>query len=242
MTHYVLELVQEIAGIESKIYPVLIHTEDDLILVDAGYPNQMPVIRDALNRFGFKIEDLTKVIITHHDHDHMGSLAALKRLNPEMMVYASEFERPFISGEKTSMRLEQARRYNETLEGEALIFGQQFERYLSTIEPCHVEGVLSGDLNFLEGIDIIETPGHTPGHISLYLKKEKVLITGDACVLEKGFLEIANPEFTLDFPSSFQSLSKILKLSPNKLICYHGGQLKENVDGALRKLIDMASK
>ena len=77
------------------------------------------------------------------------------------------------------------------------------------------------------GCRILATPGHTPGHISLYLEKEHVLITGDAAVTEAGRLELANPQFCLDLEQAERSLKRLQSIPCARYICYHGGVLEK---------------
>ena len=70
---------------------------------------------------------------------------------------------------------------------------------------------------------VIATPGHTPGHISLFVEKDSIVITGDAFVLEDGRPVIANPQFTLDMTEAESSLNKLLSLNAKAYYCYHGG-------------------
>lgn len=58
----------------------------------------------------------------------------------------------------------------------------------------------------------IPTPGHTKGHISYLIngKEEKILITGDACISEKGFrLGIETGKFSLDLENGLKSFLRI---------------------------------
>ena len=70
---------------------------------------------------------------------------------------------------------------------------------------------------------IMETPGHTSGHISLYFPLS--IITGDAAVNEENKMAIANPHFCLDIEKAEQSLKKIKSLNPKNIYCYHGGKI-----------------
>ena len=90
---------------------------------------------------------------------------------------------------------------------------------------------------FEQEILVVHTPGHTKGHISLYLINEMTLIAGDALVIEDGRFNIANPDFTLDLETAVKSVEKIRKLSPRKIICYHGGVMTQNIDKELEALI-----
>jgi glyoxylase-like metal-dependent hydrolase (beta-lactamase superfamily II) len=73
------------------------------------------------------------------------------------------------------------------------------------------------------GCKIVATPGHTPGHISLYLPDQGVVIAGDAMALENGVPAIANPQFTLDPKAAKASMDKLLSLGADIYVCYHGG-------------------
>jgi len=87
------------------ITPVVIQDEQDTILVDCGYPDSVVLIEEALHRHSLSIGQLTKLIATHHDLDHIGSLAALKRANPQISIVALDFEVPYLEGTKKSLRL-----------------------------------------------------------------------------------------------------------------------------------------
>lgn len=91
------------------------------------------------------------------------------------------------------------------------------------------------------GMEIIHTPGHMPGHISLYLPASKTLLAGDAVVLEHGKLNIANPQFTLDMKEAVRSVERLLDFDIDQLICFHGGVFQGDVKGALKNLIQVYS-
>ncbi|MFJ9501183.1 MBL fold metallo-hydrolase [Brevibacillus centrosporus] len=65
-------------GQQETITPVLLQDEQETILVDCGYPDFVPLLEEVVGRFGLTLAAVTKLIVTHHDIDHMGSLAAFK--------------------------------------------------------------------------------------------------------------------------------------------------------------------
>lgn len=65
-------------GAPAVIHPTLIWDAQAAILVDAGYPGQLPRIREAIEERGVRFGDLAKVIVTHHDQDHIGGLSSLQ--------------------------------------------------------------------------------------------------------------------------------------------------------------------
>ena len=84
----------------------------------------------------------------------------------------------------------------------------------------------------------MNTPGHTPGHISIYFPKNKILIANDAVVVENDELEIANPQFALDLSQAIESVRKISLLDIDRLFCYHSGVVDRDVKKKLIKLLN----
>jgi glyoxylase-like metal-dependent hydrolase (beta-lactamase superfamily II) len=233
-----LTLTQEIGTQTIDVHPVIIFNDSDLVLCDAGYPNQVDQINSELNKYGFSISDITKIVITHHDHDHVGSLSVLKKMNKNLMAISSEIESSFIEDQSKSLRLFQAKEYNKKLSGKELEFGVQFVKYLESIQNCDIDQTVQDGDYILPGLRVVFTPGHTPGHISLLGEDSHVIITGDALAIENSKLIIANPEFTLDIESCVKSITKILHLAPKELICYHGGTIRNGIDKLLRDILD----
>jgi glyoxylase-like metal-dependent hydrolase (beta-lactamase superfamily II) len=88
---------------------------------------------------------------------------------------------------------------------------------------------------------VIFTPGHTPGHISLYLEKSKVLIAGDALTAQGGYLNSPNPSLTLDIYTAIRSVRRLVDLDIDTIICYHGGVVSEDANGQLRRVLQEAT-
>lgn len=90
------------------INPVLLISKNDVVLVDCGYPNFLSFLEDEMKSKGIDPNSLTKVLITHHDDDHMGALYEIKEKYPHIKVVSSEIESEYISGKRKSLRLLQA--------------------------------------------------------------------------------------------------------------------------------------
>ncbi len=225
---------------EQIIYPVLIKTDSLLTLVDCGYENQVHLLEEAMLSIGFHLGDLTGTIITHHDIDHMGGLFQLKQKYPHIKVYSSNLEAPYISGERKSLRLQQAEDLFDQLPADYKPWAIAFQQELSNMKPVVVDTSFEedGPLPFLELVNSIHTPGHMPGHISLYIPSIKTLIAADAMVIEGDTLQIANPQFTLDMPKAIESVRKLSELEIDNLICYHGGIMKEKIHHHILQLLN----
>ena len=208
--------------------PALLADEAHLVLVDCGYPDSLPLIESAMANLGLSPAELTEVFITHHDDDHMGTLARLCARYPQVRVVAGEGEAAYLTGAQKSLRLCQAEALQPTLPPETRAWGEAFCRRLAAVEPVPVhQTVTDGDLlPWCGGCRVVATPGHTPGHCSLYLPGLRAVVTGDAAVLEAGAPAVANPHFTLDLPQAEASLQKLLALDADCWLCYHGGILR----------------
>jgi len=76
------------------------------------------------------------------------------------------------------------------------------------------------------GIEVIHTPGHTPGHISLFLRESSILVTGDALNVIDGTLTGPNPQHTNDMELGLRSMEKAKKFPIKAVVSHHGGYLK----------------
>jgi glyoxylase-like metal-dependent hydrolase (beta-lactamase superfamily II) len=239
MEEYILTVNFPLGGRTETIYPAVLKDKEELILVDAGYPGQLGLFRRAAELKGLDLDLLTKIIITHHDFDHVGSLAEMKRAFPKAKIVSSEIEAAFISGKKKSQRLEQAEHIFKTLPREKRRGALAFQNMLAQIEKVDVDITVHGGALLPQsgGIRVIATPGHMEGHISLYIEETKTLVSGDAVVIEDGKLSIANPQFTLNIEQVLASLRELLAYDIQRIICYHGGLFSGDCRIALEDIL-----
>lgn len=207
------------------IYLALLRDKRGDVLVDCGYSGFLPRIEAAVSAHGGRMDALAAVIVTHHDHDHMGALAALKAKYPHVRVYAAAGEAEYVSGRRKALRLQQAEAMQDSLPDGQKPMGEAFMAMLRCVEPVEPDVLLaSGDvLDICGGCRVVGTPGHTPGHISLYFPEHGTVITGDAMVLENSLPAVANPEFAYSLPDAQRSLKRLLALDAETYICSHGG-------------------
>jgi glyoxylase-like metal-dependent hydrolase (beta-lactamase superfamily II) len=231
---YVLPIPRSPQEHESVLNLTLIVDEhDDNTLVDAGLPDQMEAISAALVEAGIGVSDLRRIIFTHQDLDHVGSGAALVRQSGAR-VLAHSADAPYIEG---SLRL--LKPSPEMLEQRP-----QMREVLERLEPVGIDEYVEDGtrLDLAGGTKVISTPGHTPGHISLYLERSKVLIAGDALRAERGSLNGPNPSMTLEMRTAIHSIRRLANLEIDTIVCYHGGVVSEDVNGQLRRVVQEASR
>ena len=211
---------------------LIVDEENGNTLVDAGLPDQVEAINAALVEAGIGVRDLRRIIFTHQDLDHVGSGAALVRQSGAT-VLAHPADAPHIDGSLRPLKpspemLEQRPQMREALE---------------RLEPVGVDERVedSALLDLAGGTKVIFTPGHTPGHISLYLERSKVLIAGDTLTAERGYLNGPNQPMTPEMRRAIQSIRRLADLEIDTIVCYHGGVVADDANGQLRRVIEEAS-
>ncbi|NBD23845.1 MBL fold metallo-hydrolase [Paenibacillus glycinis] len=198
--------------------PTVLWDDRDVILVDTGIPGQTELIRVAFQEAGIPFEKLTKVLITHQDMDHIGSLPDLvQAFGDRIQVLAHEVAVPYLAGE---IPLDKSKKLVST--------------------PVKVDVALQdGDvLPFAGGIRVVFSPGHTPDHTSFYHIPSKTLIAGDALTAQDGILQSYSPAYTPDQATALQSIAKFRSLELEKIIAYHGGECTDNLQDRLQAILD----
>jgi glyoxylase-like metal-dependent hydrolase (beta-lactamase superfamily II) len=209
----------------------------DFILVDAGMPKSADeIISVTEERFGSNCRPKA-IVLTHGHFDHVGAVIELVE-HWNIPVYAHELEFPYLTGESS---------YPEpdpTVEGGMIAKMSSFFPNEPINLGNHVERLpKSGEIPFMSGFRWIHTPGHTPGHVSLFREVDRALIVGDAFVtVKQEYLykvltqeqEISGPPryFTSDWNSAWKSVKKLESLKPSVAITGHGypmdGELLSN--------------
>ena len=101
--------------------------------------------------------------------------------------------------------------------------------------PQPLRALRDGDEVF--GLQIVATPGHTPGHLAVFDPDTGVLLAGDA-LTNPGGLAGPDPQFTEDMDAATQSVRKLARLAPSTILVGHGDPV---VDGAAAALQRVAS-
>ena len=168
---------------------------------------------------------MRRVILTHQDPDHIGSLAEVVRVSgAEVLAHGEDV--PYIEGRLPLLKLpppEQREAMLATLPPQArAMFSQpptpvKVDRTLEDGERLELGGVLQ----------VVFTPSHTPSHISLYLERSRALISGDALVSSEGRLGGPRERATPDMVEARASVVKLAKLDVDTVLTYHGGVVED---------------
>jgi glyoxylase-like metal-dependent hydrolase (beta-lactamase superfamily II) len=232
-----LEIPMSFLGGTGTIHPVVLWDGGDgITLVDAGLPGQLPQIEAGLKELGLELGDVRRLLLTHQDIDHIGSADAVVKATGAV-VYAHAADVPYIQGEKPLLKMD-ASRYEARIQGLPEAQKKAVRALLASPPKVAVQTVLNGgeELPFHGGIVVVPTPGHTPGHVCYYLKKQKLLLAGDAMRVEEGSLIGPSPMATPDMRSAVASLKSLLPFTIDSVLCYHGGLVNRDVGARLKEL------
>ena len=204
--------------------PYLIVDVDGLTVIDAGLPRSDKKILAYLTSLGKRAQDVKRILITHSDFDHIGGLAALQAATGAR-TYASRIEADAIARGKPSREISPK--------------GFSLRRMLFSLispfvkaTPVQVDEILAeGDtLPVLGGLRVVETPGHTPGHISLFAPSVGVLFCGDSMVSDAKGLQGSRPGITWDETRARESERKQAALGA-QIVCSGHGSVVTDADG-----------
>ena len=163
----------------------------------------------------------------------------MKRKYHGIQVLADIKERPYINGEKEFVKLQKQRETYDSLPESQKEIIRVLQQSYSSYEPVDIDGILHDHdiFSWCGDVEIVSTPGHTGGHICLYLYEFKTLIAGDALFIQDDELVISLPMYTLDFEQAKQSIRKLIDYDIEEIICYHGGIYKGNIKAALNRIL-----
>ena len=203
--------------------PYLIIDPDGLTLIDSGLPGNQKKILNYISNLGHAPSDLKRIIITHADIDHTGSLSALKKACGAQ-IYASKIEAEAMAQGRSSRQIQSGMILRKALMGIMLHFMPPIVVQTDVILS---EGQI---LPSLGGLRVMETPGHTPGHISLFSPSTGVLFTGDSIVTREGELVRSVKANTWDEAKADESARKQAALGAQVVCPGHGAVVKEAAD------------
>lgn len=201
------------------------------VLVDAGlYGSAAKIKKTAEERFG-KGARPSAIILTHGHFDHVG---ALKELAAEwnVPVYAHHLEIPYLTG-LSSYPPPDPSVGGGGMAYMSFMYPKKPIEMGGSVQPLPADGTVPG----LPDWRWYHTPGHSPGHVSFFRQRDRVLIAGDAIVTRKPESVIAvmtdEPEvcgppayFTPDWDAAKKSVQLIADLRPNVVATGHGVPMK----------------
>jgi glyoxylase-like metal-dependent hydrolase (beta-lactamase superfamily II) len=229
------DVTHDVAGVKTLLVNVFFIGEpgagNPWVLVDAGLPGYAGQIKKkaaALFGPGAKPD---AIILTHGHFDHTGALKSLLK-DWDVPVYAHPLELPYLTGKSSYPPPDPA-------------IGGGFMSYSSFIFPigpddfgdCIKALPADGKIPELQGWRAIHTPGHAPGHISLFRDADRTLIVGDAFVTtnQNSAISVATQKeevfgppayFTCDWQAAEKSVQILNNLNPTAVGTGHGVSIR----------------
>lgn len=202
----------------------LFEDEGEVTLVDAGGPWTRKALLDHLDDAGFSPRDVTRIVLTHYDIDHVG---ALGQFGTDRTVYA---------GKPDADVLRRTHRPPWTNRKTA------FQRATALFVPAPDQSIETvADDDRIGGLTVYETPGHTAGHLAFVSEARSVAFVGDLLRESGGRLEASPWALSHDTVTVESSIRRLAErdLDVDVLAMGHGTPFVE--DGA-DHLADLAGR
>ena len=171
--------------------------EDDVpVLVDAGPPWDEDALRRNLDEVGISVGDVGRILLTHYDLDHVGTLAALAP-DLETTVRAGAFDADILTNRRAPPLLNHK---------------GAFQRLTSlvTTHPDLTVGTVQ-DTEEIGTFTAYHTPGHTPGHVAYVSEELGVGVLGDLVTESDGALKASPRALSYDRSVVHDSIIRLSK-------------------------------
>jgi glyoxylase-like metal-dependent hydrolase (beta-lactamase superfamily II) len=208
-------------------------TTHGVVLVDAGMDSTGADIQALLAAMGQAESSVRAVLLTHWHNDHAAGARAIAQRSG-CAVHYHAVEQPWLSrtAARGGLRGWLARRIPEWGIGVLLIglLGEAVPEAVQATEYLNDGQIVAGDF------EVIETPGHTPGHTSFYYRPERALFAGDALAVIGGQVRFMARPVTMDVAAARRSMERCLSMDIRVLCPGHREPLTEGVEAACDRM------
>ncbi len=177
--------------------------DKETILIDTGNPGKVKNILKEIESLNIKPKNIKHILLTHHDVDHIGNATLLQK-ETGATLWASKKDIPYILGDKSRPGI------------------KKVASFLMRVKKP--EKIKSYNDQKIDDIEIIPTPGHTPGHVSFLYKD--ILFAGDLVRNSNGVLKKLPKMGNSDEKSLNESILKMSKYSFKWVCPAHGEPLE----------------
>lgn len=209
------------------VHAFLLEVGEDLILIDTLYDNDAQRILDQIEAIGREVTDLRHIIITHGHRSHLGGLAKLAKLS-QAPVYGHEWEADIIAGDRKAQCV--SWRPQSPLKSYPFQLGNNLG--LVKHPPYPVDHFIH-DGDQIGPIQVIHSPGHSPGHLAFYWPERQALFSGDAIVNWPRF-ELGWSGFLLNEKQHRDSVHRLAEYDTEVLCAGHGDSIPSGAAARIR--------
>ena len=204
----------------SKSYLVI---GDEITLIDAGLRGSGPLLRRSLEGLGRSPRDVKRIVCTHGHPDHIGGVREIAAMTgAEVLMHEADVQR-LRMGVKEALR-----------ELRPWAFLAAVTRGPEDARPLADGAILPG----LGGLEVVHTPGHTPGSVCLYSRAHRLVIVGDVLQVIRGALTLPSLVFTEDMALARRSVARLAELDVRTICFAHYPTWREGGGEALRALAE----
>lgn len=208
------------------VYAYLLDEGDNgLTLIDSGFSKNAAAIEDAIRSIGRQPGDLTNIVLTHAHPDHLGSAAHLSDGTVPVSIHDGDAD--IAKQGIIQQTMSPGPGLLNQILFRALIGNKPAEFPSFEVDRLLVDGSI---LDIAGGIEVIHTPGHTAGHVSLLWNKDRgVLFAGD---IASNMIGLGYSLGYNDITAAKASLAKVAQREFEVALFGHGGPM---TSGASRK-------
>ena len=191
----------------------------ELTLIDAGGPGSAPRILHTVKQLDHHPQDLTRILLTHVELDHVGALADLiAATGAHVFAHPAALRR---------LAIGQAPRGGHGFSS----FWAAVRRLFSPLRPvAHAEPLADGmELGILGGLQVIFTGGHSPDHTVFFARTSRLVLSGDLLRVVSGHLQAQPGPETRERAETVLALRRLATLDPLAILPSHGPAFRDNI-------------
>ena len=225
-----MEIAPGVHRVSLRSAKAFVVAEERLTLIDAGLAGSRPMLLRALDDLGRSEAEIERIVCTHGHLDHAGGVRELvdaahaEGRDVEVLIHPAD-----LAGVSLTFREALAAPQGGTRRGHVL--------QSMTPHPGAASPIEDGDvLPVLGGLEVIHTPGHTPGSVCLWARGPRILFTGDVLQMRFGKLMFASALFSHDHAQARASVRRLADLDVDMIAFSHYQPMRDGASAALAAL------
>jgi len=207
----------------------LVVEDDGLTLVDSTTSSPADDVAAMVRQLG---KQLSRIALTHAHGDHVGGAAGVRQRFPGVEVSIGQRDAPILVGDKTLLPAEPQ---------------TEVKGYFVKVDWKPDRLLQAGDR--LGSLEVLASPGHTPGHVAFIDVRDRSLIAGDALQTRGGIAVSGDLRLLFPFPAmatwskqtALKSVVALRELRPSLLAVGHGAAVSQPM-AAMDRAIESARR